>query len=160
MLTQTQTAALGAYQRALETGQGLEAAAADLAACLRSFEKPRKPKVSAMDALRAPVKIGRKAKHWGEFVIAWEDGTQTLVRGVIYDRPADRWAAAFQAADRLRRLRARHGWEGEAGAPGRWWRPMGVRVETPLWWAYVAARPMPGLLSILADDGETYSVEG
>lgn len=159
MLTTAQREALAAYEEARETGRGLAEASERVAACLRSLEKPRAAKVSTLAALRSPIKVGRKAKHWSDFVIAWTDGTQTLVRGVIYDRPADRWAAAYQAADRLRRLRARHGWEGEAGAPVRWARgPLGLRIESADWWAYVSARPMPEAVAILGENGETYDI--
>jgi hypothetical protein len=149
----TPAAALAAYDSAM-TGGGptFEEAAHMLAAALR------KPPRKAGGDLAAPIKVGRRAKYWGDFVIAWADGTETLVRGVIYDRPADRWAAAFQAADRLRRMRLRHAWEHEPDAPPRWTRgPLGLQIQSQPYEAFVRERPMPAPVQILAEDGEVFA---
>lgn len=145
--------ALAAYDQAVAGGCTFEQAAHMLACALR------KPKRSAAVDINAAVKIGRKAKHWGEFIVTWADGSDTLVRGVIYDRPQDKWAAAFQAADRLRRQRARHAAWVEIGAPPRWTTgPNRVEIQTPAYEEYVRTRPLPAAVSILADDGETFSL--
>jgi hypothetical protein len=139
------TQALALYQRATETNLGWREAAEALAAML--------PKPKAAPSLATPVKTGKRPKAWGAFLVSWADGSATRVVGVGYDRMADREPAAFQAADRLRRARMRHGWEGESGAPARWTRGMmGTRIESAAWWSYVKARELPPVARIEALD--------
>jgi hypothetical protein len=138
--------ALALYASATETGEGWREAAEALMAALSPPKKARD--------LHAPVKVGRRSKFWGSFLVTWADGSATKVTGVIWDKPEDREAAAYQAANRLRRYRARHGWEGHPGAPTRWERGMcGIQRETARWWTYVRCRELPPLAKIESLEG-------
>lgn len=106
------------------------------------------------------------------FVCRWEDGSETRVSAVVYHagKPATRWAAAFQAADRLRRLRhARYlentKWSA-SGLPDHAWYaegrfaqgPCGVDLHSQAWHRLVRALPMPALVAIIDEvSGETFS---
>jgi hypothetical protein len=128
--------------------------------------RPRRttaPKSDPAD-LSAPLgSIPRAKACAGAYVVRWADGSETTLSGVVHhrDKPATRWAAAFQAADRLRRLRMRHSYaEGlDMGAGllhGRWEIVGGVRRERADWWRLVQITPMAALVSITTEDGETF----
>lgn len=103
----------------------------------------------------------------GSFWCVWDDGTATRVSGVIFHaaRPETRWAAAFQAADALRRLRARHDYarqlETMADCTVRSLQARtscGIMVDSPEWQRLAAVRPMAALASIHDElDGQVFT---
>lgn len=121
--------------------------------------KPTGPDLSA--PLATPPRAKRAA---GAFHVVWDDGSCTTVTAVTYhaDKPATRWAAALQAADRLRRMRGRNAYAASFGpghvVHGRWIKgAAGVFQESATWWELMAARPMPALLAVVDDQtGEAF----
>lgn len=155
----TSEMALARYEAACETNEGWREAADLLAEALRQAPPKTTRKAKASPDLYTPIKIGRRAKRWGEFTVTWADGSETLVKGVCFDREADRWPAAFQAADRLRRMRGRHAAWAEIGAPPRWTTgPLGIVRQTQEYERYCAERPLPGPTKITTAEGEVFHV--
>ncbi len=144
-----------------------EAAAYELAT--RPAKLPRTPKArSAPAGEDLAAKLPRPPRNKlasGAFTVTWADGSETFVSAVTWHsgKPATRWAAAFQAADRLRRLRSRAAYAAdlEAGADGvaRWHADSsGLRRETPAFQELVTCRPLPPLAGISEDaGGETFT---
>ena len=118
--------------------------------------------------LEKTVKVAKRSKRVGDFRVTWADGSETRVTGVLWSKDGDAFPAAYQAADRLRRLRARHtigegvgsiGWATQE-VRNRFARPLaldddgsrklhayfsecaGIRQLSPAYWAAVAAHPM------------------
>lgn len=169
------TAALALYMSA-STPEDYTAAAHALAAVLDAQARP-KPVTGPDLAAKLPA-LTKRATLAGA-VCEWSDGSSTYQR-VGYMKPADRFAAAFQACDRLRRLRARHQWRaslradvvtmfGDDVSPslaghmaqtlcGDTATIMGIWRDTPDWMAYVAAHPMPHLVGVLFEEtGEAFA---
>ena len=158
----TKAQALALYAIAQQTGDFAQAAHA---MALALAPKPSAA-AKALD-LSAPVPRPTKSATVAGVICEWSDGSTTLQR-VAFNKPAHLWASAFQACDRLRRMRARHAWADELGAgslerPGPAWHAplMGVRRETADWWAYCRARPMPHLVAMMCEEtGETFEPVG
>ena len=118
-------------------------------------EKSPRQDVSKLDA-----PLPKPARKWpvDSFVATWADGTQTKVSSVPYKGEAMKWAAAFQAADRLRRLRTARKLR-LAKSPGATVKgPCGVTVRSPQWWDYVKAMPAPALAELRAESGDVLQV--
>ncbi len=114
--------------------------------------RARKPKPDGLDLAAPSGAVPKTKRIVGAFVCRWADGSETRVSGVIYHaaKPELRWASAFQAADRLRRMRA-------GSALGRAERFIGRYVEGPCgvlhnsaeWLALERARPMAELAEMI-----------
>lgn len=149
------------------SGYAPEAAAYEIAT--RRAKLPRTPKARSAPAgedLAATLpRPPRNKLASGAFTVTWADGSETFVSAVTWHsgKPATRWAAAFQAADRLRRLRSRAAYAAdlEAGADGvaRWHADSsGLQRETPAFQELVTCRPLPPLVGISEDvGGETFT---
>ena len=109
--------------------------------------RPAAPVAQVAPELAKPVKVVRKRAQAGAFVVTWADGSSTRVSGVTWSKDGDQWAAAYQAANRLRRMRARHTLIADA------WAYMvvgacGISQLGPDYWAHLAAIPMAGPVRI------------
>jgi hypothetical protein len=98
-----------------------------------------KPKGAPFRDLTRKVKLLPIRAGWSSSVSAgrgtaiWDDGTESVAQGV-WKNPNDKWAALFQGADRLRRMRA---------SPVR---------------GQMYQGDMPALKAIMTDDGEIFEV--
>lgn len=124
----------------------------------------RRPRTTAPD-LDAKVSLPRSGLAHGAFVVSWADGSQTRISAGVWPakRPGDRWALAYQVANRLRRLRTRNAYLKALPAACRLMKrhrasgPCGVEIDSPLWRQLQALRPMPSLASIACETtGETF----
>lgn len=134
--------------------------------------KPAKPARKAaedMDLRHPPVRRGNPA---GSFLVEWTDGSTTRVQGVAWPRAkaASRWARAYQAANRVRRVRHARDLQsamgGAAAIPARYARGIGgVTIDAPEWLELVACAPLPALVAVVdettgerfeAPDGSAY----
>ncbi len=126
----------------------------------------RRAKAATVD-LDAPVSVPKRAAAVGSFIVFWSDGSTTRVQGVTWSnsKPAGRWARAYQAANRVRRIRLSRALvrdlSGPDGSPpaGRWRSgPCGVPIDTPDWQALVKTYPLAHLTTVHDEStGETFS---
>jgi antirestriction protein ArdC len=131
---------------------------------------PRKPQPVYATAVAAeltkPVRLNKRSNKYGQFLVHWADGTQTRVRGALWVKDSEKWAGAYQAADRLRRLRARHTMQGlENKSEWMAFGACGIVQLSGSYWDRVRAYPMaaPVLIQYELDDGnprEAYRVGG
>lgn len=168
--------ALAGALEAAEAALGAAQAAAKALDTLQGDKPPRAKRKAAtagdacepLDlaaALRSPPKSKARV---GAFHCIWADGSCTFVSGVLYhgDKPDSRWGAAFQAADRLRRIRARREYAASLNTP---WSALGdteivgaagVRQLAPAWLELLQVRPMPALAEIVDEAGECFAPAG
>jgi hypothetical protein len=135
----------------------------------RRANLPRRPSAKAApagdDLAGALGNIPKNKLASGAFVVTWADGSETFVSAVSWHagKPATRWAAAFQAADRLRRMRGRAAYAADlatgADSVARYYRDgSGLERETPDFQALTACRPLPALATIGEElTGETFT---
>ena len=149
-------AALALYMAATTPDEFTQAAHA-LAAAL-----DKAPKLTAPiePDLNSPLKAIKRGCVVVGVIAEWADGSSTY-QNVAYSAPGDRYAAAFQSCDRLRRQRASRHLARLADAHGDRVTingPLQVQYPAPEWLACVKAFPMPALASLTFEDsGETYT---
>ena len=123
------------------------------ATCPCCGQKIRAPKAPAALALDATLPKPQRKWPVGAFVAHWADGTETKVSGVPY-KESDPAPFAFQAADRLRRLRVlkRHELRND---PRAWiMGPCRVRMLSPWWWDFFRRAELPPLVGLFNEEGE------
>jgi hypothetical protein len=160
---------LAAFQAAAPVSAPIAQADAPAAPAPRARARKAAPAAKMLD-LAAPLADPPRARTaTGAFHCVWADGLATFVSAVPWHaaKAETRWAAAFQAADRLRRSRARESYAdslttAQSAVSGRYvMGPMGVRRESPQWLELIALRPMPALLAIVEEStGAAYEPGG
>lgn len=160
---------LDALQAAPPVSAPIAQADAPTAPAPRARARKAAPAAKVLD-LAAPLADPPRARTaTGAFHCVWADGSATFVSAVPWHaaKAETRWAAAFQAADRLRRSRARDSYADsltttQSAVSGRYvMGPMGVRRESPQWLELIALRPMPALLAIVEEStGAAYEPVG
>src|SRR5882762_9711404 len=150
----TKAAALALYMAAPTPDEFTEAAHA-LAAALDRPAKSAAPVVN----LAAPLKPLKRTASVVGVLAEWSDGSSTY-QNAAYSSPGDRYAAAAQQCDRLRRLRLSRPLARLAEASGERVTingALGVQFPSPEWLACVRTFPMPALVSLSFEDGETFT---
>lgn len=126
--------------------------------------KPRRKAASGGDDLTTALPPQRRTWPVASFVATWADGSETRVQGIGWpsNKAAQRWARAFQAADRLRRIRHARALERELPAEALTGRhttgPCGVKIDSPAWRELVSCAALPALASLTDETtGETFT---
>lgn len=131
----------------------------------RPTAKPARKSAPMVADLDAPLPAAKRGSPAGSFLIEWSDGSTTRVQGLAWPaaKPATRWARAYQAGNRVRRLRHARELQPEltrtAVVEGhRDTLSGGIAVDSAAWRELVAVMPLPALVGIVDETtGERFA---